>query len=32
LQRFPDWWVDEEGARLDASAVRGWATLPVVTG
>jgi cytochrome P450 len=32
LQRFPDWSVDEAGARLDASAVRGWASLPVVTG
>jgi cytochrome P450 len=32
LQRFPDWSVDEEGARLDTSAVRGWASLPVVTG
>jgi cytochrome P450 len=32
LQRFPDWCLDEEGARLDSSAVRGWASLPVVTG
>ena len=32
LQRFPDWSVDEAGAQLDTSAVRGWATLPVLTG
>ena len=30
LQRFPDWQVDPEGARLtSASVVRGWETLPV---
>jgi cytochrome P450 len=32
LQRFPDWTVDTDRARLDTSAVRGWASLPVVTG
>jgi cytochrome P450 len=31
LERFPQWEVDVAGARLDSSAVRGWATLPVVT-
>ena len=31
LDRFPQWEVDVAGARLDSSAVRGWATLPVVT-
>ena len=29
LQRFPEWEVDHEHARLDSSQVRGWATLPV---
>ena len=30
LQRFPDWEVDMEGARLaPTSTVRGWETLPV---
>ncbi|HVM67494.1 MAG TPA: cytochrome P450 [Acidimicrobiales bacterium] len=31
LARFPEWDVDTERARLDSSAIRGWATLPVVT-
>jgi cytochrome P450 len=32
LQRFPDWEVDGENARLSpTSTVRGWETLPVVT-
>lgn len=31
LQRFPEWSVDSDSARLDTSAVRGWASLPVVT-
>jgi len=31
LQRFPEWDVDHEGARLaSTSTVRGWETLPVV--
>jgi cytochrome P450 len=29
LQRFPEWEVDMEGAKLDNSQVRGWASLPV---
>jgi cytochrome P450 len=29
LNRFPEWQVDTDNARLDSSAVRGWATLPV---
>jgi cytochrome P450 len=29
LQRFPEWDVDESGAKLDNSQVRGWASLPV---
>jgi cytochrome P450 len=29
LRRFPAWDVDLEAARLDSTAVRGWATLPV---
>jgi cytochrome P450 len=29
LTRFPDWEVDLDNAQLDASAVRGWKTLPV---
>jgi cytochrome P450 len=28
LTRFPDWEVDTASAQLDASAVRGWKTLP----
>jgi cytochrome P450 len=33
LDRFPEWRVDQEGARLaSASTVRGWETLPVVVG
>jgi cytochrome P450 len=28
LDRFPDWEVDADNAQLDASAVRGWKTLP----
>jgi cytochrome P450 len=32
LRRFPDWEVDADRARLEASVVRGWATLPVVPG
>ena len=32
LQRFPEWEVDAENARLSpTSTVRGWETLPVVT-
>ena len=32
LQRFPEWEVDRENARLSpTSTVRGWETLPVVT-
>jgi cytochrome P450 len=32
LQRFPDWEVDADNARLSpTSTVRGWETLPVVT-
>ena len=32
LQRFPEWQVDQEGAKLaTTSTVRGWETLPVVT-
>jgi len=31
LDRFPAWHVDSANARLDSSAVRGWATLPVFT-
>jgi cytochrome P450 len=31
LHRFAQWEVDVASARLDSSAVRGWATLPVVT-
>ena len=30
LNRFPQWQVDSDNAHLDSSAVRGWATLPVV--
>jgi len=30
LDRFPEWEVDRANARLDSSAVRGWAALPVV--
>ncbi len=29
LQRFPEWEVDTDNAKLDSSQVRGWATLPV---
>ena len=29
LQRFPEWEVDMDGAKLDSSQVRGWSTLPV---
>jgi cytochrome P450 len=29
LQRFPEWEVDMDHAKLDTSQVRGWATLPV---
>jgi cytochrome P450 len=29
LQRFPEWEVDMQHAKLDASQVRGWETLPV---
>jgi cytochrome P450 len=29
LMRFPEWEVDMDHAKLDSSAVRGWATLPV---
>jgi cytochrome P450 len=29
LQRFPEWEVDLDHAKLDSSQVRGWATLPV---
>ena len=29
LTRFPEWDVDESGAKLDNSQVRGWASLPV---
>jgi hypothetical protein len=29
LQRFPEWEVDTDAAKLDSSQVRGWATLPV---
>ena len=29
LQRFPEWEVDMEHAKLDSSQVRGWETLPV---
>jgi cytochrome P450 len=33
LKRFPDWDVDPDSANLaSASTVRGWETLPVVTG
>ncbi len=32
LQRFPEWDVDRDGAKLSpTSTVRGWETLPVVT-
>jgi cytochrome P450 len=31
LTRFPYWEIDSDNAHLDSSAVRGWATLPVVT-
>jgi cytochrome P450 len=31
LTRFPEWEVDLDNASLEASAVRGWETLPVVT-
>jgi cytochrome P450 len=31
LNRFPEWQVDTERAVLDSAAVRGWASLPVVT-
>jgi cytochrome P450 len=31
LTRFPRWEIDSDNAHLDSSAVRGWATLPVVT-
>ncbi len=31
LDRFATWDIDQDNARLDASAVRGWATLPVFT-
>jgi hypothetical protein len=32
LQRFPEWEVDRERARLTpTSTLRGWETLPVVT-
>jgi cytochrome P450 len=30
LDRFPAWEVDAGNAKLDASAVRGWASLPVI--
>jgi cytochrome P450 len=30
LNRFPDWEVERDKAELDASAVRGWKTLPTV--
>jgi cytochrome P450 len=29
LQRFPEWDVDMDAAKLDSSQVRGWSTLPV---
>ena len=29
LQRFPEWEVDMDEAKLDSSQVRGWQTLPV---
>jgi cytochrome P450 len=29
LQRFPEWEVDTDHAKLDSSQVRGWSTLPV---
>ncbi|MDQ2648705.1 MAG: cytochrome P450 [Actinomycetota bacterium] len=29
LQRFPEWEVDMDNAKLDSSQVRGWQTLPV---
>jgi cytochrome P450 len=29
LDRFPEWSVDWDGAKLDSSAVRGWERLPV---
>jgi cytochrome P450 len=29
LNRFPEWEVDHDRAKLDSSAVRGWETLPV---
>lgn len=32
LTRFPEWEVAVDGARLDSSIVRGWATLPVAVG
>jgi cytochrome P450 len=33
LQRFPEWEVDWDGAKLSStSTVRGWESLPVVTG
>jgi hypothetical protein len=32
LNRFPDWTVDKEHARLaSSSSTRGWETLPAVT-
>jgi cytochrome P450 len=33
LNRFPDWEVDDAGARLaPTSTVRGWKSMPVVVG
>jgi cytochrome P450 len=32
LNRFPEWQVDTDNAKLDSTAVRGWSTLPVVIG
>jgi cytochrome P450 len=32
LKRFPEWEVDAVNARMAASVVRGWATLPVSAG
>jgi cytochrome P450 len=31
LNRFPEWEVDADNASLETSAVRGWASLPVLT-
>jgi cytochrome P450 len=32
LNRFPDWEIDRDNARMDSSIVRGWQSLPAVVG